>query len=409
MKGFFFTFEVDIDRRGCHGILMQSLGVVLPQGACHTRQILSGIWSAAEHLRAWQVVELQFFTKDATGPRDGFETLDGLISWVDRGCEWVAALAAKGIPVVNCGGGWQDVPGVATIAVEMDSVLDLAIRHFVDLQIRRIFFFGHRIASSPLHQDLIERLKQRASRLGVEVGFVESGGTRVEADPARLLHPEAEHDLIARLSVLPHGVGLLCESDHLGRLACTVARHAGLRIPTDLAVLGVGDNEIARFGEPSISSVQFPGEEIGRRAFRMIVEACAGGSLPETKVSIAATKLIVRESTGGIGHNVELERINRRIEMEAPTGLTFGDLVADSGMSPKVLRCKYQAVYGEKPSAHIQRLRLVKAATLLRDTEMPIGEVAAGCGFAGQSAFNNYVVRHLGFKPGDVRTRRDVE
>ena len=184
-----------------------------------------------------------------------------------------------------------------------------------------------------------------------------------------------------------------------------MALRTGRAVPADLAVLGAGNGLIGRYGDPTISTVAFPGEEIGRRGFELVARAATGEPMPHSKVSVPADELIVRESTGGRARDVALERVHRRIEAEALGGLTFGELPHLAGISAKVLRERYREAYGEGPSEHIRRLRVGEAKRLLVETELPIASIAAACGFSSQAGFYNYFQRHTGWAPKEYRAQ----
>ena len=319
----------------------------MPLDSGYSLGIRRGVLSAVDRAGDWQVVELPYRPSGATPARSGLESLDGVVAWVDRRHKWLGELAGTGVPIVNCGGDWDSTDGVATIAVDMGSVLDMAIRHITDLGISRLWFFGHRVSQSDPRLAMMEAIRRRATPFGIGTGYLETGGRSPDEDLARLLAPDGERDLVAAFDGLPTGLALFCENDHFGRLACNMALRTGRAVPADLAVLGAGNGLIGRYGDPTISTVAFPGEEIGRRGFELVARAATGEPMPHSKVSVPADELIVRESTGGRARDVALERVHRRIEAEALGGLTFGELPHLAGISAKVLRERYREAYGE--------------------------------------------------------------
>ncbi|MCY0854617.1 helix-turn-helix transcriptional regulator [Cupriavidus sp. D39] len=50
-------------------------------------------------------------------------------------------------------------------------------------------------------------------------------------------------------------------------------------------------------------------------------------------------------------------------------------------------------------------LRLERARALLRDTALPLAQVAIACGFSDQSHFTHVFSRALGVSPGNWRRR----
>lgn len=58
---------------------------------------------------------------------------------------------------------------------------------------------------------------------------------------------------------------------------------------------------------------------------------------------------------------------------------------------------------GQTPMDYIRSRRLHRALGLLRDTPLPIGEIAARVGYASQSAFAAAMLREFGASPGALR------
>ncbi|RKH88769.1 helix-turn-helix transcriptional regulator, partial [Corallococcus sp. AB038B] len=59
------------------------------------------------------------------------------------------------------------------------------------------------------------------------------------------------------------------------------------------------------------------------------------------------------------------------------------------------------------PRAYVERLRVEKAEGLIRDTELPLADIALACGFSSQSRFTTAFRRATGFTP--ARYRRGTE
>jgi transcriptional regulator GlxA family with amidase domain len=68
----------------------------------------------------------------------------------------------------------------------------------------------------------------------------------------------------------------------------------------------------------------------------------------------------------------------------------------------------YRDVFGETPSEHAQRLRMLRAWTLVRDTRLPICEITEALGFESQSSFCRAFRQAYGTTTGDVRRLRET-
>src|SRR5690606_9366369 len=59
----------------------------------------------------------------------------------------------------------------------------------------------------------------------------------------------------------------------------------------------------------------------------------------------------------------------------------------------------FHALYGEGPQAASSRMRLAKAARLLRSSRLSIGEAGAACGFENNCSFSRAFRAHFGAPP----------
>ena len=81
------------------------------------------------------------------------------------------------------------------------------------------------------------------------------------------------------LKLLPKPVALMTCDDNQGHYVTEAARHAGIRIPDEVAVLGVDNDEmICDLSDPPLSSVQLDTEKGGYEAARLMEQMIETGS-----------------------------------------------------------------------------------------------------------------------------------
>ncbi len=74
-------------------------------------------------------------------------------------------------------------------------------------------------------------------------------------------------------------------------------RELGLRIPQDVALVGFSNNPITALIEPSITTVDQPSFEMGRKAAELLIEQIENGKNFVPVTEILKTQLIIRKST----------------------------------------------------------------------------------------------------------------
>ena len=107
----------------------------------------------------------------------------------------------------------------------------------------------------------------------------------------------ATPELLARLlRMRPKPDAIFCVNDPLAVGLVLACHRAGVRVPQDLAIAGVGDSDLAAMVTPAITTVRIPRYELGQTAGTMLMERLAGTG-PARSVVDLGFKLVVRQST----------------------------------------------------------------------------------------------------------------
>jgi AraC family transcriptional regulator, regulatory protein of adaptative response / methylphosphotriester-DNA alkyltransferase methyltransferase len=99
-----------------------------------------------------------------------------------------------------------------------------------------------------------------------------------------------------------------------------------------------------------------------------------------------------------------LEAIHRDY---ADENLSLGSLARSIATSRRQL----QRVFGEQQTsfrAELQRVRMARAAQLLRDGDIPVATVARSVGYRQPAQFSKAFRRHYGHPPSELRETRQV-
>ena len=91
------------------------------------------------------------------------------------------------------------------------------------------------------------------------------------------------------------------------------------------------------------------------------------------------------------------------IEQNAAYPLQVADLARIAGLSCARLHSRFISECAQTPMDYLRQRRLRSALTLLRQSTLPIGEVASRVGYASQSAFAAAMLREFGASPSALR------
>ncbi|MCU1752449.1 AraC family transcriptional regulator [Pseudomonas sp. 6D_7.1_Bac1] len=103
------------------------------------------------------------------------------------------------------------------------------------------------------------------------------------------------------------------------------------------------------------------------------------------------------------GRRLPYAALNAHIDQYAAYPLQVADLARIAGLSSARLHARFVAECGQTPMDYIRSRRLHIAVKLLRESALPIGEVASRVGYGSQSAFAAAVMREFGASPGTLR------
>jgi LacI family transcriptional regulator len=124
------------------------------------------------------------------------------------------------------------------------------------------------------------------------------------------LSPADWHTSTCRLLELtPRPTAIMASDDSVAAMAIKAIQQAGLRVPEDIAVIGIDDQHFCTLLNPALTTVRLPVLEAGKQAIEMVLARISSPSLGETGISsgeagsarehiVLPCSLIVRESSG---------------------------------------------------------------------------------------------------------------
>ena len=101
--------------------------------------------------------------------------------------------------------------------------------------------------------------------------------------------------------------------------------------------------------------------------------------------------------------NRRLLRARDALDRDYAQPLDVPAVAALAYMSPAHFTRRFRAVFGETPHRHLQRRRVERACALLRDTTLPVTDVALAVGFASLGTFSRTFTAIVGRSPSRYR------
>jgi AraC-like DNA-binding protein/ligand-binding sensor protein len=105
----------------------------------------------------------------------------------------------------------------------------------------------------------------------------------------------------------------------------------------------------------------------------------------------------------GLRHASALRRAERFIWKNYTRKVSLEEIAAASGLSAPYFSTIFREEMGEYLSAHLNRLRVEKACTMLLETSVTLNTISESCGFEDQSWFSKIFKSYTGYSPGKYR------
>lgn len=372
--------SIDKSRRYGRGVLLGIADYVEMHGRwslqLHPRS--SGVYSA-DWLRDW----------------DG----DGVLAFVEDPRLAAALLRAK-IPAVELFGHRLDL-GLPHVGNDEEAFGRLAAEHLIERNFVRFAFVG--VVGALWSNRRLSGFRQAVERCSAGAPEVLS----LSDDDASLAAWEKNQArLCAWLRKLRRPTGLMAASDRLALRVLNACRQEGIDVPGQMAVIGVdNDEETCRLADPQLTSVMDNARGIGWRAAELLDQLMSrrGVSL-QRSVLVPPAGIAMRRSTEVTAVDDPLiARACQLIREQSCAGLTAEGLAASMRVSKSLFYARFKKALNRLPHEEIIRTRLEQAQSLLRQTRLPLAEIALRCGFAHPEYFSVSFKRELGMTPGRFR------
>jgi LacI family transcriptional regulator len=379
------------------------VAIILQLWQNYDRGILQGIAAYAREHRNWSVfVEEDEHQRIPTMDEwDG----DGLIVNFDSQ-RAAKALQRINKPIVGLGGGygWRGLrSSVPYIATDDASIGKLAAEHLLECGLKHFAFCGY--APTRTNGWVAGRARAFTERLASE-------GRRCHIFKGHHAAPEhwerLQAELIAWLRKLPIPVGIMGCYDYRARHVLEACKAAGIRVPEEVAVIGVDNDAVCELADPPLSSIGQGRFQIGYTAARLLDEMMAGRKPRRKKIIIPPVGVFSRQSTDLLCvADHEVSHALRIIREQACSGLQAEDVAQQLKISRSTLDKRFKRSIGRPVDREIRRVRLARATELLARTNLPLRNVARESGYGNEQYLSAVMRAEFHCTPMQYRHEHD--
>ena len=181
------------------------------------------------------------------------------------------------------------------------------------------------------------------------------------------------------LESLPKPVGIFCCDDNQAMLLAEACNAIGLRIPYEVAILGVDNDEIlCNMSDPPLTSIDVDIERGGYEVAAMVNQMKADPSFEGQDIVLQPLHIVTRESSNLITtKDVQIHAALTFIHSNLEHKIVVSDVLERVPMSRRLLEQRFFKATGKTIYQYISEQRIDHLARLLLETDEPIANLAA--------------------------------
>ncbi len=352
------------------------VALLIESSRAYAREVIRGI---AHHNRKHQNWLLEFTPRGLEDPPPAwFKSWqgDGVLARVnDR--RMAGALRRKGLPVVDLRR-LIHTPGIPWVGPDDAAVCRLVWNHFRDRGFVRFGFVGQ---PQGVHQAMDARADH--FRELVEQSGLPYFEIRLDDSPSGDRWDKQCRQLGRWMARLPLPIAVMACNDDVGLRVLDACRRALLRVPDQVAVAGVGNDEcLCDLSLPELTSVHLNPHRIGYEAAELLDRMMDGQTIEQHEYLIPPQEIVARMSTDVVAAEDPLvAEAVLFIRQHACEAIDVRGVCRHVCRSRGALEPRFKQALGRTVHQEIQRVRLARVRELLAATDLPIKQIARAAGF----------------------------
>ena len=210
------------------------------------------------------------------------------------------------------------------------------------------------------------------------------------------------------LHSLPKPIAMFACNDFMARQVTEICQMNGIRIPEDISLLGVDNDEfMCNISSPTLSSIKLNfekhGYEIAQTLFKMVAEKKTWPA----RIPVEAIGVVERMSTNRkIIADPYIREIVDFISRNYTQDIDICKLTSFIPLSRRAIEMKFKKeMHPYTISSYIMKLRMEHFCSLLESSELPVSTAADQSGFIDNSNFSTLFKKYKGMTPTEYRKK----
>lgn len=287
-----------------------------------------------------------------------------------------------------------------TVVTDGEMVGRMAAEHYVDKGFQNFGFCG-------FSEMFWSRERERFFTLRLEeAGYSCHSYKQPRATRQRAWEHEKEF-LVDWIGSLPKPVGILACNDERGQHVTEACKIAELRVPDDVAILGV-DNDVlvCDLSDPPLSSIALNTEKAGYETARLLDDLMKGQAMDGQRILVEPTRIVERQSSNILAVDDEnVAQAVRFINDNVDKPIQVNDVAQAAVLSRRVLERRFRQLLNRSINEEIKRIRIKRCIQLLFETDLSISEIATTMRFSGVEHISRYFRNAIGMSLSAYRRK----
>lgn len=353
---------------------MKKVFVQLESGRGYGRDILKGIYNYNNQSSQWEIIFEPSYYLKSSKTNDFIKLIseikpDGCIIENHENAKKVIDLK---IPLIQTSS-FNHAKKIPYLKGNYDADGKMALEYFTAKGFKNIAFFGsHKVIWSDRR---LESLQKHALSKHIKVhNYIPKNKRTISHDLK---------DIISWLKSLPKPIGIFCCNDDLGIILINACSMAKLKIPYEIAILGVDNDELlCSVVHPKLSSIARNHTVAAFNACEILNKMMQGHKPENHIIPTEPISVIERSSTDTIACNdTEVVKALHFIRNNTHVNITVNDVVDVTTISRRNLYTRFKKITGRTILEDIQFQKIKKFKALLTHQKLSVKEIAFHLGF----------------------------
>jgi LacI family transcriptional regulator len=381
---------------------MHRIALIYDARLAYDLKVMTGVAAYLQEGAGFSVYIEENALKDQRLPDLASWEGDGIIADFDDPVVSRAVLRSR-LPAVAFGSGYGWYVSESSIPYFLtnnQAIAKLAVDHLMERGLRQFAYCGY--ARTPINGWSEERerafaaaLKKRRLSCAIYHGHHKSSRRWASV----------QRSIGEWLGSLPKPVGVMAANDNRARQVLEACREYHLRVPQEVAVIGVDNDELlCHLSTPLLSSIEQGARQIGYDAAVLLDRIMHGAKPRQKRFVVDPVGIVTRQSTDVLAiDEPTVAKAMAFIMRHSTEGIKVPDVVNAVAVSRSTLETRFRTTLGHTVSAAVRQAQLEQVRQLVVNTALPLKQVAAKTGFRSVQHLTTLFARSFGQTPARYR------